>query len=393
MQELLQLIAVLSSLSDFGVSPNPKAAPPAELIRYGMDDADVFVYFDVEAVVPRNVNAFVALVDKPEVAKAPELRAQLKHVVEQMQMARAGAKLTSGIDPVTDVKSIAAWVKLEGEQPQVVVVARGNFPPDAADLLGKLAAGPFKVVRTADGQLVGGTPALIDARVAKGWKRARRDETAALAGRPILALRASPSARALEILSHMHEQRHGAPLGAIVRSMVEATAAVRHNGVSWSYAAKDRDAVETVALGSDGVIHLMRAAHLFARGAARVLLAGLRAHAGDDPRVAAVLAHETELLALADGWSGDGRFVAVIDRAPAKNRVTVRATGKKLSHVLPLGGLLPLAGAAAFLALRDGAPAPAEASVAAPAAARGATGRPLDVGGAYRRAKQKRGAR
>src|SRR5690349_22909720 len=177
MQELLQLIAMLSSLSDFGVAPNPKAAPPAELVRYGMDDADLFVYFDAEAVVPRNVNAFVALVDKPELAKAPELRAQIKHAVEQMQMARAGAKLSSGIDPVTDVKSVAAWLKLEGEQPEVVVVARGNFPPDAADFLGKLASGPFKVVRTADGQLVAGTPALVDARAAKGWKRARGDET------------------------------------------------------------------------------------------------------------------------------------------------------------------------------------------------------------------------
>ena len=192
----------------------------------------------------------------------------------------------------------------------------------------------------------------------------------------------------------MHEQQHGEPLGAMVRSTVEATAAVRHNGVSWSYAAKDRAAVDTVALASDGVIPHLRAAPPSPRGAARVLLAGLRAHAGDDPRVAAVLAHEKELLALADSWSGDGRFVAAIDRAPAKNRVTVRATGKKLSQVIPLGGLLPLAGAAAFLAMRDrDAPAPVSASAPAAAAARGATGRPLDVGGAYRRAKQKRGAR
>ena len=394
MQELVQLIAMLSSLSDFGVAPNPKAAPPAELTRYGMDDADLFVYFDAEAVVPRNVNAFIALADKPELKDAPELRAQIAEAVGKLQMGRAGAKLASGIDPVTDIKSIAAWVKIEGEQPQVVVAVRGNFPPDAAEMLGKLAAGPMKIARAADGQLVGGTPALVDARVAKGWKRARRAETAVLAGKPIFALRASPSAAALALASQLHEQKHGDPFGAGMRSIVEVTAAVRHDGVSWSYTGKDRASYETVALASDGVIHLMRAAHLFTRGAARLLLAGLRVHAGDDPRVAAVLAHEKELLALADGWSGDGRFVAVIDRVPAKNTVSVRATGRMLSQVVPLGGLLPVAGAAVYFGLRkaDRTPMP-EAASAAAAPARGPAGRPLDVGGAYRRARAKRGAR
>lgn len=396
MQELVQLVAMLSSLSDFGVAANPKAAPPAELMRYGMDDADVFFYFDVEAIVPRNYGAFVALQGKPALKDAPELRAELSRVIEQAEQARAGVVAASGIDPVTSVKSIAVWMKIDGAQPVAVVAVRGTFRAGTAETLARHASGRVQVAMAPNGQLLAATPGLLDARLAKGWKRTSRDEAPALAGKPFLALFASPSAGAKELVRRNQDDDTRAA-AAPVLAMIDASLSLRHDGVSWTYQGADRDAFEIAALASDGIIHLMRSAHLFGRGAARLILAGLRAHGGHDPGIAAVLAHEKELLRLVDAWTGDGRFVAVIERKPARNTVMVRATGRSLSHVLPLAGILPVAGAAAYLGLRSGGSAPAtvEAGAAAPAMApgRAATGRPLDVGGVYRRAKQKRGAR
>src|SRR5690606_924641 len=74
MQDFAQFLAVLLSLSDFGLSANPKAPPPAEVIRHGADGAELFFYVDVEAVLPRTHRALVALADKPAVKSAPQAR-------------------------------------------------------------------------------------------------------------------------------------------------------------------------------------------------------------------------------------------------------------------------------------------------------------------------------
>ena len=54
MDEFVQLLSVLFSLSDFGVAQSAKAPPPAEVSKYGVEDADVFLFVDLEPVVAKN---------------------------------------------------------------------------------------------------------------------------------------------------------------------------------------------------------------------------------------------------------------------------------------------------------------------------------------------------
>jgi hypothetical protein len=85
-----------------------------------------------------------------------------------------------------------------------------------------------------------------------------------------------------------------------------------------------------------------------------------------------------------------------VSRGAAKNTVTVKATGRTLSDVVPVAGALPVAAFVAGFAFsarrKEATQAPAETSAAAVAPAPIPTGRPLDVRGVYRRAKQKRAA-
>jgi hypothetical protein len=148
-------------------------------------------------------------------------------------------------------------------------------------------------------------------------------------------------------------------------------------------------------LASEGLLDLMRSSHLFGRGMARLILAGIRAHARSMKQLAPIVAREKDLLRLVNQLTGDGRFAASVNRNAARNTVTVRATGRKLSDVVPAAGILPLAAAGALVGFgMKREKAPVETSkAAAPAVAAPAptpTGRPLDVRGVYQRSKKKR---
>ncbi|HEU5058254.1 MAG TPA: hypothetical protein VFU21_17095, partial [Kofleriaceae bacterium] len=170
MEEFVQLLSVLFSLADFGVAQSTKAPPPSEVSKYGVEDADVFLFVDFEPVVAKNYRAFVALRDKKELQAAPEVRAAIDRAVSEAEEARAQAKKTIGVDPVTDLRSIAVWVKLGTGDPTGVVAVRGNFPAGWIDSLAAVGRDPFEVdgqkgiavgdgvvARTRDGQALVGT--------------------------------------------------------------------------------------------------------------------------------------------------------------------------------------------------------------------------------------------
>src|SRR5690606_9963248 len=169
---------------------------------------------------------------------------------------------------------------------------------------------------------------------------------------------------------------------------------LHHDGVSWTYAASSDEAYRTAVHASEGAIELLRSGHHFTRGFARVILAGLRAYADRVPEIAAVVAREKELLKLVSETSGDGAFSAPVRKQAGRRTVSVRARGRRISDVIPLAGVLPLAGAGAFFALRGDDPPPVAeklppAEVARPASPAPAAKRPLDVRGAYQRAVER----
>ncbi len=413
MEEFVQLLSVLFSLADFGVAQSAKAPSPAEVSKYGVEDADVFLFVDLEPVVAKNYRAFVALRDKKEVRAVPELAGSIDRAVSEAEAGREQARKMFGVDPVTDLRSIAMWVKLGTGEPTGVIALRGRFPATWLDSAGHLSSGQrfevdgqkgallgdAAVARTRDGQVLVGTRALVEERLKKGWKApagkagsGAAELRAALGERPLLTVVFAPGSAARQLMTS--RAADDPALRDIAAGLSQARFSVLRNGVSWRYVATDRNGYQAAVLASEGILDLMRASHLFARGIARLVLSAVRTHVRSEPKLQAIVARETELLRLVDQLTGDGRFAASVSRSPAKNTVTVKATGRTLSQVVPVAGVFPLAAAGAFFALRMGkeaTPPPVESSappVAAPAPIRG--GRPLDVRGVYQRAKRRR---
>jgi hypothetical protein len=397
MEEFVQLLSVLFSLSDFGVAQSAKAPPAAEVSKYGVEDADVFLFVDLEPVVAKNYRAFVALRDKKEVQAVPELREAIDRAVAEAEAGRDHAKKMFGVDPVTDIRSIAVWVKLGAGEPTGVMAVRGTFPANWTDSLAPLGRDGFEVegqkalvvgdavvARTRDGQALVGTRALVEERLKKGWKApagkagsGTAEIRSALGERPLFTAMFAPSSAAL------------------LAGLSQVRFSVLRNGVSWRWVATDKDGYQAAILASEGVLDLMRASHLFGRAIARLVLSGIRTHARSQPKLAPVVAREKELLRLVEQLTGDGRFAASVSKNAAKNTVTVKATGRTLSQVVPVAGVFPLVAAGAFFSLgmrKEVAPpmveSSAPAATAMPAPIPG--GRPLDVRGTYRRAKSKR---
>ena len=411
MEEFIQLLSVLFSLSDFGVAQSAKAPPQAEVMKYGVEDADVFLFVDLEPVVAKNYRAFVALRDKKELKATPEARLAIEAAVSEVEAARERMKNMFGVDPVTDIRSMAVWVKLGTGEPTGVMTVRGNFPPNWTDSLRHLGSEGFAVdgqqalvigdavvARTHDGQALVGNRALVEERLKKGWKppAARAgslpaEVRAALGERPLFTALFAPSPAARQLVIARADEP---AMRDVIAGLSQIRFSVLRNGVSWRAVASDKNGYEAAVLASEGVLDLMRASHLFARAIARLGLSAARTHARSEPRLQAVVARETDLLRLVDQMTGDGRFAATVSRAAAKNTVTVKATGRTLSQVLPVAGVLPLAAAGAWFSLgrKKEASAPEVQSGAAPAAVPTPVpgARPLDVRGIYQRAKRKR---
>ncbi len=412
MEEFIQLVSVLFSLSDFGIAQHAKAPSAAEVSKYGVEDADVFLFVDLEPMVAKNYRAFVALRDKKEIQAIPELRAGIDRAVSEAEAGREQAKKMFGVDPVTDLKSIAVWVKLGAGEPTGVVAMRGAFPPTWLDSAGQLASGQkfevdgqkavqvgdAAVARMRDGQVVFGTRALVEERLRKGWKApagkaaGAAEVRTALGERPLFTVVFAPGPAGRQLMTARAADDPG--LRDIVGSLSQVRFSLLPRGVSWRYVATDKDGFQAAVLASEGLLDLMRASHLFARALGRLILSGIRTHARNEPKLAAIVAREKELLALLESVTGDGRFAASVQKNAGKNMVTVKATGRTLSQVVPAAGVLAAAGAgfAMFGMRKKEAMSPpfesSQAPLATPAPIPG--GRPLDVRGVYRRAKQKR---
>ncbi len=429
---LIELLALLTSLGDFGVAPNPKAPSAAEVMRYAPADADFMVHADLQAVVPKNYKVLKALPRSKAVKDAPGAREVVERVIREIDTGANMVETFTGVNPIEDVHSMTVWLQLPSAgDPEVLMVVRGKFAADLIDRLAKTSGGEVvesdgvkqlavpggaATLALKKGQLLLGTDAWLKPRLAKNWKAPRTKAggaaaraTALLRSKPLFAFVSSPSDMAVKRITQDIAQSDN--LGVDLVSGHEfAAVTLGHNGVSWSVTARNQDGYERVVMASEGMLDLFRAGHMGARGLANVLMAGLPSYAGRGREIDMILAHKAEIMKLVSDVTGDGKFKVNFKKQAKRRTITVTATGKKLSDVLPIASLLPAVGAGFFLVARGGASAkqPAEAAAAQPkvvepvsdadATARGhkskagaASARGLDVQSVYRTVKQARG--
>ena len=187
-----ELVFVLLPLPTFGVQPNPNAPPAAEVLRYAPDDSDVMVHLDVEPMLADNWSKVQGLPNHPAFKANPDVQSAVRQGIAQVEQMRMMAKATSGVDFITDMKSVTVFVPSLLREGEFLVSFRGNFPPDLLDrVASKMGAPTTKsngktTMPTPDGKLLAqvdtgtllmGPAGLVKARTGVGKPRAPKGAT------------------------------------------------------------------------------------------------------------------------------------------------------------------------------------------------------------------------
>ena len=385
------IIAAVLALTSFSIKPNPRAPNADAALEHAVEDADFVVHLDVASTLGANYGVLARLPEDSIIKQVPELREQIAQAVMQVEAGRAMAKGMVGFDFVTDVSSITAFVKLApgAPKPDVLVAVRGTFPPD---LVGKLASSMGGKAGSVDGRatatmpdgtmlastksgvLLVGKTEWVTARAADAWKAPARAKgspwariATALDGRPFFLVASKPSAALVAQATKDLGDNFGREL---VANHTVGVLAASATGLSWMYEAKDVAFARRLETASKGLIDLMRAAHLAPRGVAQVAVAALPSYAGKSKELDAVIAAKDKLLGAVWDLTGHGKFRATV-KVDGK-LLTVVATGKKFSDVVPSSFVVGL-GAIGFLTARG----EAKAEEAKPATVRPAPKKPM----------------
>lgn len=382
------ILAMIMALTSFTIKPDPKAPGGDAVLAYAVDDADAMVHLDWKPTVIDNYPVMTKLADDPLVKQSPELAATLRQAVAQVEGGRAMVKNLVGIDLTTDVTSVTAFARMRaGGAPDVVVVARGKFAADLPQRLAAPTGGKTEVIdgRTAgvlpDGSLIGltkggdlvaGNHDLVAARLADGWKPAPRTKgspwaqiAAALDERPFLVLASKPAPATLAAATAAMPASFGRDLLA---NHTLAIVSLSATGIGWVYQARDAAFAARVKTSSEGLIDLMRAAHIAPRAVIAMALAALPSYAGRSPAIDDAIKHKDQLAAAVAELTGDGKFTASVTQKGTLVVVTTR--GRRLSDVVPVGLVLGFGAIGYMTAGKASAAAPAPALPARPIPAR-----------------------
>jgi len=293
--------------------------------------------------------------------------------VTQVDAGRKLASAMSGIDVVDDVADATAFFQIvPNHDPTFVMEVHGKFSTATIDKLATLTGAPPTKIgggeMTAKGEqaigitkdkvLLVGSSQLVKDRLADGWKAPAHTSgvlagaAEVIGGKPVFAVvvAMTPSARAY--LTPQIANGSAAAADLFTRCKA-ASFAVYHDGVGWSWTDSSKDGFDAMVTLSDGMIDLMRAAQVAPRGIAKIALGALESFKSD-PRIADLLKHRDDLLKVVTGFTGDGTFRVKTDKDAKAFKVTIRATGKSVSEVLPVGLIVPLGVAGAVFALREG---------------------------------------
>jgi hypothetical protein len=383
---IADIISLVMGLNGFGLQPNPKAPTVDAALEYALPDADVVVHIDAASFVPNNFKALTQLPELPAIKASPELASAVSAAVAQVTQLRTMASAMAGIDIVDDIADATAFFQIVPNQPPMFVIeVHGKFTSETMAKLGMLAGQPPTAVGsgqltekgteavglTKDKVLLIGGGKLVRDRLAESWRPPQHgggvlaSAAEALAGKPVFAfaIALSPAARQL-----VAPQLAPVPtLADMVARFKGAWFAVYHDGMGWSWTDSTKDGFESFAMMSDGLIDLMRAVQVAPRGVAKIALGALTSYQSD-PRIAELLKHKDDVLKVVASFSGDGQFKVKTDKDTKALKLTVRASAKSLSEVVPIGMIAPLAAIGAVFALTEKASAspPAPAVIVAP---------------------------
>jgi hypothetical protein len=250
------------------------------------------------------------------------------------------------------------------------VVVRGAIPPDFIKKVSQVAGGttgsidgratleidPATFLGTSkDGTLIVGPRAWVEARVDDDWKAPKRKKGSAWAA-IAKQLDAKPFFLVAAKLDEAAATALGKELGDefardVITGAELAVFALHHDGVAFQWKDRSKAGLERVALATEGLIELTRAAHVAPRGIARIAVAVLSSYQGKSKELDALIARKDDLLKVVEDYTGDGKFKVSFAKNVKARTLTVRATGKTLSDVIPAVAIVP---GMAFLFLMAG---------------------------------------
>jgi len=373
---IIEVITLLLGLAGFGLQANPRAPTADQALEYAMADADVAAHLDVASVIPGNYKLLGQLADQPQIKASPELQKLVRKAVGEIEGARGVARLATGIDVTADIADATAFVRFVPQaQPIFVVAVHGRFSAANLDKIAKAMGKPATrldggvivgggsaepaIALTRSGVLLVGTGDLVRDRLADGWKPPSHDATTSLGtladainARPVFAVVLTMSAQARsEAVSHLGTRSFVTDL---VTRHKAAAFSMFHDGIGWTWVDSSKSGVDAMELVSNGVVDVLRAGQIAPRGVAKIAMGAIDSYRGASAQVDDLIKHKADIMKLVEAYTGDGNFKVASDKNTRALRLTVRATGKTISEVLPIGLVLPAA-IVGFMAARAGA--------------------------------------
>lgn len=362
---IVEIITLLLGMTGFGLTANPSAPTADQSLAYALADPDVAAHLDAASLVPGNWKLLNQLADLPQIKASPELKKAVTDAVAKVNLARGAAQQATGIDVTADLADATAFVQIvPSAKPRFVLAVHGRFTTRNLDKIATLSGHPVArsgtgsiidagehepaMALTRDGVLLVGTAGLLRDRLADGWaapSHARGTNLGYLAdvinARPVFAvvLTMSPAARSAALAGLPGP---GFTSDVVTRHKVAAFSVFR-DGLGWTWVDSNPAGLDAMELVARGTLEVLRAAQIAPRGLARIVMGAIESYRGVDPRVDDLIKHKAELLRLVESYTGDGNFKVAVDKNPRALQLTVRATGKTLSEVLPFGLMVPAA--------------------------------------------------
>lgn len=365
MHGLLQVVSLMLALGGAGIDKDASAPSADTVLTYAVDDADVILYLDTAAVLPRNYQVLVGLVDDASIRADPELLGMAKKLKANAEGIRAMGKSIAGLDLVDDITSVTVFVDVHGGSPQKLVVIRGSIPTDLLKKVASVSGGGTTgsidgrptlaldaetFLGTAkDGSLLIGPETWVTPRVDDDWKPPARKKGSA-AATIAKYLDDKPFALAAAKVDAADAATLGSGFVADLAAAGElAVVALHRDGVRFYWKDRTKAHLARMSQAVDGAIAILRAAHLAPRGFAELCAAELDSYAGQSTDLDALIKRKDDLVAAIEDNTGDGSFTADVVTDKKARTITVKATGASLTDVVPAALVLPAVLAALFL--------------------------------------------
>jgi predicted Fe-Mo cluster-binding NifX family protein len=367
--EIVQIITLLMGLSGFSVGTNPNAPNADQALQYAVPDADIVVHFDAGAVIPNNYKVLTNLPNQPAIKASPELSKMVRKAIAEIDGPKGMALSMTGIDLTKDISDATAFIQfVPNQDPNMLVAVHGKFSTGNIDKIAKLVgkgsvkAGGGAWVDTGDGNavaltkngvLLAGTTSLVKDRMTDTWKSpavsSMQNVADVINTKPVFAVSVQLSKTARDEINRKADKDQNFVVDLVKRHKF-ASFGVYKDGIGWTWVDSSKAGLESMQQVSDGTVDLLRAAQIAPRGFAKIVMGALESYKGTNKQIDDVIKRKADLWKIVETYTGDGQFKAAVTADPKTFKLGVRLTGKSLSEVVPLGGMLPGIGAWLLLA-------------------------------------------